>query len=172
MSADDQGLLDSFQFLIMSIETNAVYRGTELDCPVKRPDRLVKSLVAAGVLPKKCHTVRTPLGSNHKWIKCGLMGAGIKELARYRKKIVTYVDDVDPEVSPLCGEQTWNLLLQMQAHAAVTFPQYFTDDIVVIQFLLYCGDMFRLQSFIRSPERGPVLFESYIKELGEANNNG
>ena len=156
----------------MSIQTNAVYRGTELDCPVVRPDRLVKKLVGAGVLPKKCDAHRTALGTNHKWVKSCLMGAGIKELARYYKKVVTYVDDVDPEVSPLCGQQTWQLLLQMQAHAAVTYPQYFSDDIIVIQFLLYCQDMWRLQSFIRSPHKGPMLFANYVKEMGEQKQNG
>lgn len=156
----------------MSIQTNAVYRGTELDCPVMRPDRLVKKLVGAGVLPKKCTTHRTALGANHKWIKCCLMGAGIKELARYHKKVVAYVDDIDPDVSTLCGQQTWQLLLQMQAHAAVTYPQYFTDDIVVIQFLLYCQDMFRLQAFIRNPQRGPLLFANYVQEIKEQKQNG
>lgn len=156
----------------MSIQTNAVYRGTELDCPVMRPDRLVKKLVGAKVLPKKCSAHRTALGQNHKWIKSCLMGAGIKELARYHKKVVTYVDDIDPTVSPLCGQQTWQLLLQMQAHAAVTYPQYFTDDIIVIQFLMYCSDMFRLQAFIASPEKGPLLFSSYINELKEQKENG
>ena len=60
----------------------------------------------------------------------------------------------------------------MQAHAAVTFPQYFTDDIVVIQFLLYCQDMFRLQAFIRNPQRGPLLFANYIQEVKEQKENG
>jgi hypothetical protein len=123
--------------LVMTGKEKSVYKGTENDDFVRRPDRLVKHLKAKGLLPVTAY-VDTPYLPGLKMKRSALFGVKFADLAKRQQAIETYVDQSaieDPNgvgISPLVGRQTVSLLCQMMAHAHVARPENIQTDALLM----------------------------------------
>lgn len=123
--------------LVMTGKEKAVYKGTENDDFVRRPDLLVKNLKAKGLLPATAYVGKAHL-PGLKMQRSALFNVKFADLAKRQQAIETYVDQSaieDPNgvgVSPLVGRQTVTLLCQMMAHAHVARPENIQTDALLM----------------------------------------
>jgi hypothetical protein len=123
--------------LVMTGKEKAVYKGTENDDFVRRPDVLVKNLKSKGLLPATAY-VDTSYLPGLKMKRSALFGVKFADLAKRQQAIETHVDRSaieDPKgvgISPLVGRQTVSLLCQMMAHAHVARPEDIQTDALLM----------------------------------------
>ena len=119
--------------LVMTTKERAVYKGSEMDDWVRRPDLVVENLKNAGLLPQKCFVEVVEL-PGQKTKRSALFGVKFMDLAKRQQAIVDYVDRSlmsDPHgkgVSPVTGEDTVKLLSELLAHGHVYFPEMINSD--------------------------------------------
>lgn len=117
----------------MATKEGAVYKGTENDEYVRRPDGMVNRLTKAGLLPKGCYVdvVELPCYSMKR---SALFGVTFGDLSKRQNAICHYVTQSaidDPKgigASPLVANQTMALLFEMVAHAHIFWPEQIKAD--------------------------------------------